>query len=97
MKRIRWSDTALSDYDEQINYIALQNRTNAGLVADRIENAVANLQDMPTGRKGRVAGTFEKIVHRTRLIIAYRFEANGDTTILRIIHGARRWREGQWP
>jgi plasmid stabilization system protein ParE len=56
---------------------------------------------MPTGRKGRVSGTYEKVVGGLPYIIAY---ALGDDpphqetiTILHVIHGARDWPEETWP
>jgi plasmid stabilization system protein ParE len=48
-----------------------------------------------------VAGTYEKPVGGLPYIIAYALEATptGDEriVILRVIHGARNWRQGEWP
>ena len=42
------------------------------------------------GRPGRVRGTRELVINRTPYIAAYR--VSGDVvTILRLLHGARRW------
>jgi toxin ParE1/3/4 len=70
---------------------------NAALVADRVEAAVALLQSAPTGRFGRIEGTYEKLVSKTSLIIAYQLSPSGDIAIARIIHAARDWTEGKWP
>jgi toxin ParE1/3/4 len=97
MRSVEWSDKALADFDNQINFIALDSRKNASLVADRIEAAVALLQIVPTGRFGRIHGTYEKFVSKTSLIIAYQINPEGNISIARIIHAARDWPEGRWP
>jgi toxin ParE1/3/4 len=97
MRTIIWSEKALADFDCQINHIALDSPKNATLVADRVDKAILALKDMPTGRFGRVAGTYEKLVVRTALIIAYQMDAEGNLAIVRIIHAARNWQTDQWP
>jgi toxin ParE1/3/4 len=97
MRSVEWSDKALADFDEQINFIALDSRKNASLVAERIEAAIALLQTAPTGRFGRIEGTYEKFVSKTSLIIAYQLNTRGNISIARIIHAARDWPEGRWP
>lgn len=62
MRQIVWADSALQDFDEAIFYIAQDEPTAAHLVADRIEAAVFGLGELPTGRAGRVTGTYEKSV-----------------------------------
>ena len=56
---------------------------------------------MPTGRRGRVSGTYERPVSGLPYIIAYALKATeaGDEVlaILRVIHGARNWRADTWP
>ena len=55
----------------------------------------------PTGRKGRVTGTYEKVVRAMPYIIAYALgdqpKGHETVTILRVIPGARDWREDSWP
>lgn len=97
MRSVEWSDKALADFDEQINFIALSSQKNASLVADRLEQAIALLQTAPTGRFGRIHGTYEKFVSKTSLIIVYQINPDGITGIARIIHAARDWPEGRWP
>jgi toxin ParE1/3/4 len=97
MRSVEWSDKALADFDEQINFIALDSRKNASLVAERIEAAIALLQTAPTGRFGRIEGTYEKFVSKTSLIIAYQLNTRGNISIARIIHAARDWPQGRWP
>ena len=101
MKRVVWSQHALAEFDALVAYIARDNPTAALSVADRIGEAVDHLSRMPTGRRGRVAGTYEKVVSGLPYIIAYALErsAAGDEVlaVLRIVHGARHWPEGGWP
>ena len=101
MRRVAWAESALSDYCEVIGYIATDNVAAAEKVARRIDHVIENLAFMPTGRRGRVAGTYEALVADLLYIVAYSLseELSGAETVmvLRIIHGARHWPEGQWP
>lgn len=101
MRRVAWSQDALNEFNDIVAYIARDNLTAALEVADRIEEAISSLAAMPTGRRGRVADTYEKVVSGLPYIIAYTLEPTpaGEEilAVLRIIHGARDWKEGQWP
>jgi hypothetical protein len=65
MRAVEWSAEALADFDDQINFIALSSKKNAALVADRVEQPIALLLSTPTGRFGRIEGTYEKLVSKT--------------------------------
>ena len=101
MKRsVIWSRDALDDLKVQVAYIAAENPSAAQRVADVISNAAAALSEIPTGRPGRVTGTYEKSVTRLPYIIAYAItaSASGETiAIVRVINTARDWPAGQWP
>jgi toxin ParE1/3/4 len=101
VRPVVWSDAALDDYDKAIAYITERNPVAADRVADRIEETGEALGHMPTGRPGRVTGTYEKIVRGLPHIIAYAIRSlpqGGEAVvILRVIHGARNWPEEQWP
>lgn len=101
MRDVVWSDDALDDMDSLAAYIAADNRSAAVRVLDRIEQTVENLSYAPTGRRGRVAGTYEKPIRGLPYIIAYalRHRPRGEERIvvLRVIHGAQDWPEGEWP
>lgn len=101
MRRVVWSDSGLEEFSSVVGYIARDNPVAAIGVADRLEAAVLALAELPTGRKGRVAGTYEKVVSSLPYIIAYALSDDppegGTLTVLRIIHGARDWPEGSWP
>jgi len=96
MRRVIWSRSASEDLNDLVAWIAQDSEPNANLVLDRIERVAAHLSDAAIGRFGRVEDTYEIVVPRTPYIIAY---AKTDETImiLRVIHGARDWREGGWP
>jgi plasmid stabilization system protein ParE len=93
--RVRWLRAALRNLDEQASYIAADDPAAARLVVGRVLNAVDMLQQQPgLGRPGRVPGTRELIVPRTRLIIPYRVHGD-DIEVLRVFHTSReppsRW------
>ncbi len=88
--RLRWLRQALRNLDEEAAYIALHDPNAAGLVVQRVLQAVAHLAEHPDlGRPGRVPGTRELVVLRTRYVVSYR--VRGDSVeILRVFHSSRR-------
>lgn len=88
--RIRWLRKALRSLDEEATYIAADDPAAARLVVERVLDAVAILAEQPQiGRPGRVPGTRELVVLKTRYIVPYR--VRGDTVeILRVFHTSRR-------
>ena len=88
--RVRWLRKALRNLDAEANYIALDDARAARLVVERVMHQVAMLADRPAlGRPGRVPGTRELVVTRTRYIVPYR--VRGETVeILRVFHTSRR-------
>lgn len=101
MRAVFWSSDALGDLNSVITYIATENPQAALDVIDKIETAGNALGEMATGRKGRVSGTYEKMVAGLSYIMAYAIEQRRDGSerilILRVIHGARDWKEEDWP
>ena len=101
MKRpVNWSREALDDIKEQVRHIAKDDYTVALRVGDKLRDTGNALGAMPTGRPGRVSGTYEKSVSRLPYIIAYSItaKAGGEAiTILRVIHTSRDWPEDDWP
>ncbi len=71
MRRVVWSKHAHNDFRGIIGYIAQDNPAAALKVANAIETSVNGLAAMPTGRKGRVSGTYEKVVPGLPYIIAF--------------------------
>lgn len=96
MRQVVWSTDALDDLDAVIEYIAFDSPKSASLVVDRIEAAADLLAEVPAGRPGRVAGTYEKLVLRTPYIMTYRLTDTA-LTIVRIIHASRDWPDNEWP
>ena len=101
MRAVFWSSDALGDLNSVIAYIATENPQAALDVIDKIETAGNALGGIATGRKGRVPSTYEKVVAGLPYIMAYAIEPRRDGTervvILRVIHGARDWKEKSWP
>jgi toxin ParE1/3/4 len=101
VRRVDWSIDALDELNGIVAYIARDNPIAANNVADTIERTVHGLVARPTGRMGRVNGTYEKVVSGLPYIIAYalgdELKGHETITILRVIHGARDWPEESWP
>jgi toxin ParE1/3/4 len=95
--KVDWSEDALADAQTAFAYIAKDSPQNAHLVADRIEHTVSLLTETPFGKPGRVKNTYEVVVPKTPFMIAYQLTKGKTLNILRVIHGARDWREGEWP
>jgi len=88
--RVRWLRTALRNLDEEATYIAADDPKVARMVVDRVLNAVTALADHPAiGRPGRVPGTRELVVPKTRYIVPYRVRGE-IIEVLRVFHTSRR-------
>ena len=88
--RVRWLQKALRNLDAEASYIAVDDDAAARLVVTRVLATVDMLPDQPSlGRPGRVPGTRERVVRRTRYVVQYRIR--GETVeILRVFHASRR-------
>lgn len=88
--RLLWLRTALRNLDEEATHIAAEDPAAARLVVARVLEAVAQLADQPgIGRPGRVPGTRELVVARTRYVVPYRVRRDA-IEILRVFHTSRR-------
>jgi toxin ParE1/3/4 len=97
---VQWSRDALDDLKSQIAWIVAENPVAAQRVAERIRTTCSALGEMPTGRPGRVAGTYEKSVTRLPYIVAYALTRKAGrevVSILRVVHTARDWPDEEWP
>lgn len=91
--RIRWEAEALADLVSLRNYIAEDNPSAAGKVAQRILKYVNLLLDQPLlGGPGRIHNTREMVVSKTPYTIVYHV-SESTITILRVFHQARKWPE----
>lgn len=88
--RVRWLRKALRNLDDEASHIAADSPDAAQLVVQRVLEAVAMLPEQPgMGRPGRVPGTRELVVLKTRYVVPYR--VRGQTLeILRVFHTSRR-------
>ena len=88
--QVKWLRTALRNLDEEATFIAADDPRAAQLVVERVLNAVEMLASQPAlGRPGRVSGTRELVVAKTRYLIPYR--VRGDIVeVLRVFHTSRR-------
>lgn len=88
--QVRWLRKALRNLDDEAAYIAADNQVAARLVVQRIIAAVELLVEQPgLGRPGRVPGTRELVVAKTRYIVPYRVRDDG-VEVLRVFHTSRR-------
>lgn len=101
MRDVFWSQAALADLAGIIDYIAADNPKAALAVIERIEETGSALGEMATGRPGRVGGTYERLIVGLPYILAYAIDRRPTRAerlvILRVIHGKRDWRQGEWP
>lgn len=88
--RVRWLRKALLNLDDEAGFIAADDPQAARLVVERVLAPVDALREQPgMGRPGRVPGTRELVVTRTRFIVPYR--VRGEVVeILRVLHTSRR-------
>jgi len=100
IRPVRWSTEALDDLADQLAYIAVENLRAARRVAAAIDRVALDLGDMPTGRPGRVAATYEKSVTGLPYIVAYvltKHDRVDVVAIVRVIHTSRDWTAEEWP
>jgi len=88
--QLRWLRAALLNLDEEAAYIATEDPAAARLVVGRIVTAVNLLVGQPAlGKPGRLPGTRELLVPKTRYLIPYRIRAD-QIEILRVLHTSRK-------
>jgi len=89
---IRWLRKALLNLDQEASYIAKDDPDAARLVVQRIEHAVSLLKENPAlGHPGRLPGTHELVIPKTRYIVPYRVRPRRQKIeILRVFHAARK-------
>ena len=93
--RVKWLSKALRNLDDEATYVASDDAVAARLVVKRILDSVAVLEQQPgLGRPGRVHGTRELVVDKTRYVVPYRVRRE-TVEILRVFHTSRRL-PGRW-
>ena len=90
--QIKWLRKALQNLDKEAEHIAKDDPQAARLVVSRILEAVSLLSTNPSlGRPGRLPGTHELVVPKTRYIVPYRVRPRlRRIEILRVFHSARK-------
>ena len=93
MRTVDWSETAIDQYENAIDYLAERNPDAAEQLAERIKATVEGLERRPIGRPGQREGTYEKAVLRTAYLVIYSLVGGpeGQLRILRIYHTAQNW------
>jgi toxin ParE1/3/4 len=90
--QIKWLRKALNNLDKEADYIAQDDPQAARVVVQRIQQTVLLLKDNPAlGHPGRLPGTCELIIPKTRYIIPYRVRPRLQRIeILRVFHASRK-------
>ena len=94
---IKWLRKALLNLDQEAEYIAKDDPQTARLIVQRIYHAVSLLRDNPSlGHPGRLPGTRELVIPKTRYIVPYRVRPRLQRIeILRVLHASRK-RPERW-
>ncbi len=89
---IKWLRKALKNLDQETEYIAKDDPQAARLVVQRIHHTVYLLRDNPSlGYPGRLPGTRELVIHKTRYIVPYRVRPRLQRIeILWVFHASRK-------
>ena len=91
MIQVRWSPTAESEFNDQIDYIAEQNLSAAFRIRDVVYRHTEMLEETPEmGRPGRRQNTRELVISGTPYVAVYRLRV-GYVEIIRFLHGAQRY------
>ncbi|RUO46453.1 type II toxin-antitoxin system RelE/ParE family toxin [Pseudidiomarina donghaiensis] len=87
---VQWTPEAIQDREQIYDFIESDNPVAALQLDSLVSSSVANLSEYPEiGRKGRVLGTRELVVHANYIIV---YDVRDDAIrILRILHSAIKW------
>lgn len=102
MKRsVLWAESAIDELNGSIAYIAARNPSAARRVYGEIRKTGDDLGEAAIGRRGRVSGTYERVITGCPYVIAYALlplpDGGEAVVILHVIHTACDWPAGQWP
>ena len=95
--QIKWLRKALQNLNDEAGYIAKDDPEAARLVVQRIQQTVGLLRGNPSlGHPGRLPGTHELVIPKTRYIVPYRVRSRLQRIeILRVFHTSRK-QPGRW-
>jgi plasmid stabilization system protein ParE len=95
MYRITWSEQAARDFDELLQFIAIESPSNARRVATRITKTLGMLESFSLGQP--IGDGVEKLyIPRTSYFVLFRRIENGTISIRAFIHSARDWQRFDW-
>lgn len=81
----------MADRERHFDFIADASPWSALAVDERIGAVESQLTQFPeSGRRGRVPGTRELVVHHTPFVVVYDIREDM-IVVLRVIHGAQQW------
>ncbi|MEZ2721652.1 type II toxin-antitoxin system RelE/ParE family toxin [Paenalcaligenes hominis] len=90
MMELLWTPEAVRDREGIFDYIEEDNPLAALALDELMAEKTAVLQDFPRmGRSGRIAGTFELVVHSSYMIVYEIVERQ--VRILNVVHTAQQW------
>lgn len=90
MMELLWTPEAVRDRESIYDYIEEDSPLAALALDELIAEKTAVLQDFPKmGRSGRVAGTFELVVHSSYMVVYETVERQ--VRILNVVHTTRQW------
>ena len=91
--KLVWSELAIADRKAIFDHIHTDNPRAAAQLDARFDDAASRLGEHPEiGRRGRIAGTRELVVHRRYFLL---YEIAGDAvTIHAVVHTSRKWPPG---
>ncbi len=95
--QVKWLRKALQNLSDEAEYIAKDDPQAAQLVVQRIQQTVSLLSNNPSlGHPGRLPGTHELVIPKTRYIVPYRVRPRLQRIeILRVFHTSRK-QSGRW-
>jgi plasmid stabilization system protein ParE len=95
MRRIDWSEQALSDLEAAIAYIAEDNPQNAKLVRDRIFRTLKLLESFSLGLPAP-KGAFKLFIPNTPYFVIFRRNKDGDISLRAFLHASQDWGKFDW-
>lgn len=96
MRPVRWTDSALADFEAALAFIAEENPRNAELVSGRIFNTLKSLEAFSLGLPGP-KGHLKLYIPKTSYFVIFdRTEADDGIVILAFVHSSRDWEQIDW-
>jgi toxin ParE1/3/4 len=90
-RRLIWSDVAATDLAKIEEYVRAYDPEAAARLIRRLVDSGGRLAERPAmGRIGRLPGTREWVVPRTKYLLIYKV-GEDIVEIHRVMHGARSW------